>query len=58
MSCVDGSMKRRVCPIISSGQFLQYCKGIGCNAAKPDLVDGVTVWYCSLIEPERGEYND
>lgn len=54
----DASMKRRVCPIISSGQYLQYCKGVGCNAARPDLVDGETVWYCSLIEPDRGYVND
>lgn len=46
----DASLKRRICPIISSGQYLQYCKGAGCNAAKPELVDEETVWYCSLIE--------
>ena len=54
----DASMKRRICPIISSGQYLQYCKGMGCNAAKPDLVDGESVWYCSLIEPDREECDD
>ena len=54
----DGSMKKRICPIISSGQYLQYCKGIGCNAARPDLVDGETIWYCSLIDPKREESDD
>lgn len=54
----DASLKRRICPIISSGQYLQYCKGMGCNAAKPDRVDGETVWYCSLIDPEREEGDD
>ncbi|MGV8108978.1 hypothetical protein [Methanospirillum sp.] len=54
----DGSMKKRICPIISSGQYLQYCKGIGCNAARPDLINEETVWYCSLIDSKREESHE
>lgn len=54
----DVNMKRRICPIISSGQYLQYCKGVACNAARPELVDDETVWYCSMIDKDRRESDD
>lgn len=52
MSSTDGTMKRRICPIISSGKYLQYCKGAGCNAARARVIDGFPIWYCALISPE------
>ena len=49
----DGNLKRRICPFISSGQFVQFCKGAACNAAKPCLIEEDTIWVCSLIEKAR-----
>ena len=54
----DGNLKRRICPFISSGQFVQYCRGAGCNAAKPMFIEGETSWYCELIEHQTEFEND
>lgn len=48
----DWHIKRRICPFISSGEHIQYCKGAACNAAQPVLVDGSAYWVCSLIHPD------
>ena len=54
MSHADGNLRHRICPFISSGQYVMYCRGAGCNAARPVLLDGdVTIWICVLIEGAR-----
>ncbi|PWR75345.1 hypothetical protein ACKUB1_09755 [Methanospirillum stamsii] len=54
MKYADESIKRRICPFISSGQFIVYCRGVHCNAARPvRLDDGETIWVCILIEGMR-----
>lgn len=54
MQYAEANMRRRVCPFISSGQFIVFCRGSGCNAARPvRLDDGDTIWVCILIEGMR-----
>lgn len=43
-------LRRRICPFISCGTTLVYCKGTGCNACKPVFVEDGTVWICALID--------
>ncbi len=43
-------LRRRICPFISSGQDMVYCKGTGCNACKPILTDDGKIWVCALID--------
>lgn len=54
MSHVDENIRRRICPFISSGQNLVYCRGAACNAARPVQIDEeTTLWVCLLIEGVR-----
>ena len=43
-------LKRRICPIISSGEVIVRCKGNQCNACRPVFVEEEPVWVCALID--------
>lgn len=45
-------LRRRICPFISCGEQLVYCKGTQCNACKPIPIEEGTVWVCILIDRE------
>ncbi len=45
-------LRRRICPFISCGDQMVYCRGANCNACRPVPVEEGTVWVCTLIEPE------
>ena len=52
----DSTIRQRICPFISSGQFVHYCKGSGCVAAQPVLLDDkLTSWVCSRLEKTESE---
>ncbi|NLV26861.1 MAG: hypothetical protein GXY48_06815 [Methanomicrobiales archaeon] len=53
MPHADAQLRRRICPFISSGQFIVYCRGSGCNGARPVLIEEDTFWVCVLIEGMR-----
>jgi len=46
------SLRRRICPFISSGDVIVRCKGKECNACRPVLIEEGTIWVCALIDRE------
>lgn len=43
-------LRRRICPFISCGEQLVYCRGATCSACRPVPVEEGTFWVCALID--------